>query len=150
ELSQDIQLEIWEKFVIVSVTLGLAALTRLPLGPLFACAPTAALARGLMQEVASVARAKGIPLSADAAERLFVWLRGLAEANPAARGSMYIDLAEGRRLELEAINGAVIRMGREVDLPTPLNFAVYAALKPYADGALTIAPNAASPRREVR
>jgi 2-dehydropantoate 2-reductase len=140
ELSEDIQLEAWEKFVIVSVTLGLAALTRLPLGPLFACAATAALARGLMQEVASVARAKGIRLSADAAERLFVWLRGLAAANPAARGSMYFDLAEGRRLELEAINGAVIRMGREVDLPTPLNFAVYAALKPYADGALATAP----------
>ena len=38
ELSPDIQQEMWEKFVVVSVTLGLTALTRLPLGPLFACA----------------------------------------------------------------------------------------------------------------
>ena len=56
-------------------------------------------------------------------------------------GSASVAIAPGQ----ERINGAVIRMGHEVNLPTPLNFAVYAALKPYADGALTTAPNVASP-----
>jgi len=51
---------------------------------------------------------------------------------------MYFDLVEGRRLELEAINGAVSRMGRELGVATPLNTAVYAALEPYADGAPTL------------
>ena len=63
------------------------------------------------------------------------WLRKLAEANPSARGSMYFDLVEGRRLELDAINGAVSRMGRELGVATPLNDTVYAALEPYAAGA---------------
>jgi 2-dehydropantoate 2-reductase len=135
EVSPDIQREIWEKLMLTSVTLGLVSLTRLPLGPLFSRPPTAALARGLMEEAAAVARARGIPLPRSRGEELFEWLRKLAEANPSARGSMYFDLAEGRRLELDAINGAVSRMGRELGVATPLNDAVYAALAPYADGA---------------
>ena len=55
--------------------------------------------------VAAVARAKGIALPTGREAELFEWLRELAEANPAARGSMYFDLVEGRRLELEAVNG---------------------------------------------
>jgi 2-dehydropantoate 2-reductase len=48
---------------------------------------------------------------------------------------MAYDLAAGRRLELETLNGTVVRLGREQGIPTPCNFAIYAALKPYADGA---------------
>ncbi len=47
----------------------------------------------------------------------------------------YYDLAAGRRLEIETLNGTVVRLGRERGVPTPANFAVYAALKPYAAGA---------------
>ena len=52
-----------------------------------------------------------------------------------ARASMAADLLAGRRLELEWLNGAIVRLGRDLGVPTPLNFAVYAALKPYLDGA---------------
>ena len=47
------------------------------------------------------------------------------------------DLAAGRRLELETLNGTVVRLGRECGVPTPLNFAIYAGLRPYAGGAPT-------------
>jgi ketopantoate reductase len=40
----------------------------------------------------------------------------------------------GRRLELEALNGAVVRLGKEVYVPTPYNFAIYAGLKPFIAG----------------
>jgi 2-dehydropantoate 2-reductase len=50
---------------------------------------------------------------------------------------MYFDLLAGKRLELEAINGAVIRMGRQYGVPTPYNQVVYAGLKPYINGAPT-------------
>jgi hypothetical protein len=53
---------------------------------------------------------------------------------PSLAGSMYYDVMNGRRLELEAINGAAVRIGRELGVPTPLNFAVYAGLLPYANG----------------
>ena len=48
---------------------------------------------------------------------------------------MYYDLVAGRRLELESLNGAAIRLGGEMGIPTPMNFAIYAALKPYVNGA---------------
>ena len=134
EVSPDIRREIWEKLALTCVTLGLVSLTRLPVSALFSRPATAALVRGLMEEAAAVARARGISLSTTKVEELFEWLRKLAEANPAARGSMYFDLIEGRRLELEAINGAVSRMGKELGVATPLNTAVYAALAPYVDG----------------
>jgi 2-dehydropantoate 2-reductase len=51
---------------------------------------------------------------------------------------MLVDLEAGRRLELEAINGTVVRLGRECGVATPTNSIIYAALKPYGDGAPTV------------
>ncbi len=48
--------------------------------------------------------------------------------------SLHHDLAEGKHLELEALHGHAVRLGECLDIPTPMLFAVYAALKPYADG----------------
>jgi len=41
----------------------------------------------------------------------------------------------GQRLELDSLKGEVARRGREHGVPTPLNFAIYAALRQYVDGA---------------
>jgi 2-dehydropantoate 2-reductase len=60
---------------------------------------------------------------------------GLWGRTPAFRGSLYYDLAAGRRLELEPLNGTVVRFGREHGIATPCNFATYAALRPYVHGA---------------
>jgi 2-dehydropantoate 2-reductase len=54
---------------------------------------------------------------------------------PGAFPSMYFDFVNGRRIEVEALQGAAVRMGKEVDVPTPLTFAAYALLKPYENGA---------------
>jgi 2-dehydropantoate 2-reductase len=48
---------------------------------------------------------------------------------------MQLDLERGRRLELEWLNGEVVRLGRELGVATPENAAVFEALKPYAMGA---------------
>jgi 2-dehydropantoate 2-reductase len=54
---------------------------------------------------------------------------------PEARPSLLEDLVAGRRLELESTTGTVVRTGLEFGVPTPMNTAIYAALKPYASGA---------------
>jgi 2-dehydropantoate 2-reductase len=132
EVHLDIRVAIWEKFMMLGAGLGISALTRLTYGEMFACPEIHELIRGVIQEMASVARAKGIRLSEDAAERLFT----TACRFPGSfRGSMYFDLINGRRLELDAVHGAVMRMGREFHIPTPLNFAIHAMLKPHAAGA---------------
>ena len=48
------------------------------------------------------------------------------------KASMQTDLENGRPLELEALNGAVVRLGRASDVPTPANEAIYGLLKPHA------------------
>ena len=138
DVSPDIERELWEKFVFALLGLGFMSVNRLPIGPTLACPEAAEVARGVMDEGVAVGRARGAPLPDDATERAFERFRGVAAANPAARGSMYYDLMAGKRLELEAVTGAVVRMGRELGVPTPLNFVIYGALKPYVDGAPAI------------
>jgi Ketopantoate reductase PanE/ApbA C terminal len=72
-----------------------------------------------------------VALPPDLVERNWEMIRGLPAAG---HGSMLQDLRAGRRLELEALYGAVVRQGEQMGVATPLNFAVYAARKPYADG----------------
>jgi 2-dehydropantoate 2-reductase len=132
EVLSDIRVALWQKYLTVCANGGVTALTRLPIGPILACPETKALYRGVMDEVASVGRAEGVPLPEDSVDRSMAIVEKFA---PWGRASMANDLANGRRLELETLNGTVVRLGRKHDVPTPFNVVIYAALKPYASGA---------------
>jgi 2-dehydropantoate 2-reductase len=132
QVRSDIRVALWEKFVLICGLSGLTALTRLTIGAVLACAETRTLYRQTMDETAAVGRAEGVALPEGTVETA---LRQFETANPTVRGSLYYDLDAGRRLEIETLNGTVVRLGRERGVPTPANFAIYAALKPYADGA---------------
>lgn len=131
EQSTDISQTIWEKYLFICALSGVTALTRLPLGPLLEHAETRALLRGVLDEVAAVARARGVGLPDDAAERIFT---GLARFAPELRGSMADDLLAGKRLEVDALNGEVGRLGERLGVPTPINRVIAAALAPCRDG----------------
>jgi 2-dehydropantoate 2-reductase len=133
-LSSAIRVMLWEKFVGVCGTHALAALMRLPVSALFADPEASALVRGLMEEAEQVGRASGLTLPEGTAGQAFESYRKRATADPSACPSIYYDLAAGRRLEVEHTNGAVVRFGRRDGVATPLNFAVYPALRPWADG----------------
>lgn len=132
ELHPHIRTALWEKFIFICAFSGVTALTRLPIGPILASTEGSGLLRGVMEEVAAVARAWGITLPGDCVERGMALARGF---EPWTRGSLYHDLAAGRRLELETLNGTVVHLGRDYAVPTPYNFVIYAALQPYAAGA---------------
>jgi 2-dehydropantoate 2-reductase len=128
----DIRVPIWEKFVMLAGTGGVMAMTRLPAGLIRACPETRELFRGALAEAAAVGRASGVRIPPDCVDR---HMAAIDQVPPAVQGSMLTDLLNGRRLELESLTGTVVRLGRDRGVPTPLNFAVYAALKPYVDGA---------------
>ncbi|KPV52930.1 hypothetical protein SE17_12560, partial [Kouleothrix aurantiaca] len=50
------------------------------------------------------------------------------------KSSMQRDLERGARLEIEALNGAAVRLGQATGVPTPANLAVYAALRLHQPG----------------
>ena len=136
-VSEDIQAELWDKFVQACAIFGLDTLLRVPAATYLRSPETAELFVGLMREVDAVGRARGVRLAEGTVERLWGTLSTLFRTNPTIRSSMYFDVMAGRRLEIDAASGAVVRLGREVGVPTPLNFAIYAALKPFAEGAPT-------------
>src|SRR4029453_14824919 len=124
----DMRVALWEKFVLICGLSGLTALTRLPLGAVLACPETRTLFRQGMEETEAVGRAEGAAVPDGHAERMVQFFEG---SDPGIRGSLYYHLAAGRRLEIETLNGTVVRLGRLRGIPTPANFAVYASLKPY-------------------
>jgi len=131
EVHPDIRAVLWQKFLFICAFSGVTALTRLPIGTVLADPATRALFRGTSEEVEAIARAIGIGLPDDCVEQA---LATASAVEPWGRGSLYGDLAGGRRLELEGLNGEVVRRGGELGIETPLNFAIYAALRPYVDG----------------
>jgi 2-dehydropantoate 2-reductase len=135
EVHPAVDVALWEKMVGVCPAGGVMALMRLPIGPIMACPEARAFFRAAMDEVEAVARARGVALPDGCAERLFTMI---SQQKPWYRSSMLTDVLGGRRLELEWLNGVVVRLGRELAVPTPANGAVYAALKPFADGAPTL------------
>jgi 2-dehydropantoate 2-reductase len=121
----------WEKFILLAGTGGVLSLARLPLGPIRESKEMWRLFLGAIEEAEAVGRACGIAMASDILEKHTQMVLSLPSS---ARSSMLQDLLAGRRLELDALTGAIVRLGRELGVPTPLNFAVYAGLEAYREG----------------
>ena len=85
-----------------------------------------------MEEIFAVGRARGVRLPDGAVEKAMAFLDSL---DPAGTTSLQRDITEGRPSELEAWNGAVVRLGREAGVPTPTHDFLYASLLPLERGA---------------
>jgi len=127
----DVRVPMWEKFILLAGTGGVLALTRLPIGPIRESAAMSELFFGAVREAEAVGRAKGIAMAPDIMEQHTKLVNNLPAE---ARSSMMQDVTNGRRLELDALNGAIVRLGRECGVPTPLNLAIFAGLEAYIGG----------------
>jgi 2-dehydropantoate 2-reductase len=132
QVHSDIRIAMWEKLILVCATGGVMAYYRRPIGSILDDPDGRALILGVMEEAEQVARAKGIELPADTAQRTLHFIE--SNMGPDTKSSQLEDLLAGRRLELEALNGEIIRLARKTGVPAPLNSRVYEALKPYAGG----------------
>src|SRR5262245_11119543 len=131
ELSGHVVQTLWQKYVFLVAHAGVTAVTRCPAGVVRSLPETRLMYRGLMEEMLALARAAGITLGEGYVEQSFKMLDGMAE-NFAS--SLQFDLAQGKRLELEALHGHAVRLGERYGIPTPTLSTVYAALRPYLDG----------------
>ena len=130
-LSERIEVDIWRKFVLLAPMAGAAGLHRASLGTVLADPAHAAQLEALVAETLAVARAKGVALPDDLLDKTLKAYRGMPDA---MKPSMLHDLEAGRRLELDWLNGQVVKLGRELGVATPENAAVQEALTPYALG----------------
>ena len=130
-LADNMLLEIWKKFVLLSGTSSITASTRQPLGVIREDADMRAFFFKLMDETLAVGRAAGVQFEPDFPAQLERSVAGFA---PAMKASMANDLEAGNRLELDWLAGKVVALGRKYGIPTPAQEAVYAILKPHRMG----------------
>jgi 2-dehydropantoate 2-reductase len=130
-LSTDVRRTLWEKYLMISAQAGMTALTRHPIGVIRDTPETWGMYRQIVEELAAVGRAAGVELPADAVDAT---LAAVGQLAPHLYSSLHHDLVHGRRLELEALHGHAVRLGRRLGVPTPMLSAVYAALAPSVEG----------------
>jgi len=130
--TNEILVALWEKFVLMGTNSAVASLTRLPFGKLRDDPEVFALFEKGFAEVTAVGRARGVKLAPDLEEKMLKAMRGFP---PEMMPSMTVDLLHGNKLELPWLAGKVVALGRELNVPTPTYDVMYAALKPYANGA---------------
>lgn len=131
EISTNIALELWQKFVTLVTMSSVTASMRSTIGPIRANPLTRQFANDVMKEVAAVGRARGFDLSEDFVTKRFA---AVDMMSPDMQASMALDLELGRPLELPWLAGAVVDMGEKVGVPTPCCRAVRDILALYVEG----------------
>lgn len=132
EVPDDIRRALWEKFAMFAAMSGCTALARASIGVIRADPDLRAMYEGAVREAVAVGKADGVMLPDDYVAKQLAFADGLP---PDMKASMANDLAAGHRLELPWLSGAVVRIGRQHGVPTPVHSTIFAALKPYAGGA---------------
>ena len=131
EVSPDVLATLWTKFLFITAVAGLTSACRRRIGDLLGEPGYRDVLVAAMREIEAVGRAKGINLDDGVVGQTMDYVEGAVKDITA---SMHLDLERGRRLELEIFNGAVVRMGRETGVATPVNDLLYLVLKPHVDG----------------
>ena len=122
----DVDRLIWEKLVCNVSFSGPCTVLGCTIGEVIADPHAWTVASRCGQEAFEVAGASGVSLGFDDAAS---YIRDFGLGIPGARGSMLLDLMAGRPTEIDFINGAIPRIGREVGVETPFNEAITALVK---------------------
>lgn len=129
-LADDIRVELWRKFTFICAQSGMTATTRLPIGEIRETDVSWAMYRRIMEEVAAVAQAEGIELPEATVDG---WLDFAHDLDPGMYSSLYYDQTHDNQMELNALHGSVVHHANDVDTDVPMNEAVNAILRPWAD-----------------
>jgi 2-dehydropantoate 2-reductase len=116
--SNQIELELWQKFVFIAAIAASCGLVRSPLGPLRDKPLGRRLLQRAVQEVVDVARARGVPLADDETAQVVGAIDALP---PATKPSFLLDLESGGPTELDVLSGAVSRYAEEAGVAVPVH-----------------------------
>lgn len=129
ELAGDGRVPIWEKFIFLVALAGFTGGSRLPLGPIWGDPFIRAQFLAGCREIERLARAEGIPVATDVIDRISAYADGIPGT---MRSSLLIDLFAGKRTEVEALHGSVVRRAARAGVAVPIISTLYALLKPWA------------------
>ncbi len=127
----DGRVPIWEKFVFLVALAAFTGAARLPIGPVWGDPFTKAQFLAGCREIEALARAEGVPIADDVVDRIGPYIDKIPGS---MRSSLLIDLQQGKRIEVEALQGTVVRRGAAHGIPTPIISTLYSVLKLHAAG----------------
>jgi 2-dehydropantoate 2-reductase len=125
-VSDNVIFEIWKKLSLNVCTLPTTAIPRLTADQVPTHEGLVELMQGILRETVAIAHANGIML--DYEERINYILNLLRNAK-GGRSSMLQDFEAKRATEIDFINGAIVRAGEKVGIPTPYNHAMVCLIK---------------------
>lgn len=125
----DVRLTKWEKYTLLVAFSAVTAATQLTVGDIRASRAASEMLHSIMTEAWLIGRALGVPLADDHVQKAHTLV--LAQEDDEGT-SLRHDLLIGHRMELEALQGTLRRLGRETGIPTPWTDAAYAVLEPWA------------------
>ena len=129
ELTDNAMGALWRKFIYLTGSAEVNAVTQITYGEMRTLPETRALIINAWHEIVDVARAKG----ADIGDDIIPWCETSLDSFAAdGMTSLGNDFRAGRPVELEGLTGTVVRMGAEIGVPTPIHSTIYALLKPAA------------------
>jgi 2-dehydropantoate 2-reductase len=129
--SSEMETDLWIKFVRLSAWSGMTAVTRSSMGVLRSDPALFEMMMKATDEAVAVGRARGVNLPPDIVESTRAMIPNFPDSS---KSSMLEDLERGRRLELPWLSGAVVRIGREVGVPTPIHQFITTVLTPFVNG----------------
>lgn len=129
--TDDIERDVWSKFVLFSAVSGITAAGRCTIGDVVSTPELGQLFRRVVSETATIGRALGVSLRPDIESRTWAAAKALPQA---MRASTAIDLENGRPLEIEWISGAAARLAKKAGTSAAINEALYVLLLPYKRG----------------
>ncbi len=132
EAVADARVPLWEKFIYLAPFAAFTGASRLPIGGIWTFPDVRETFYEACREVERVARAEGVNVSSGTIGRIEGYMESLP---PSTRSSLLIDLQQGKRIEVEALQGSVVRRGKKAGVPTPIHAALYSVLKAYENGA---------------
>ena len=129
----DARVPIWDKFVYLVAFSGFTGASRLAIGHIWKYPHVQEMFYATSREIAAIAKAEGVTISANRFDTLTEYMENLP---PTTRSSLLIDLEQGKRIEVEALQGAAVRRAKKHNLPVPIVSTLYAVLKAWEGGAV--------------
>lgn len=130
--SEQIETDLWSKFSRLTVFSGMTSITRSPIGVIRDEPELLAMMKAAIEESVRVGRAHGVALPDVVMDEIMKMVTTLP---PQSKSSMLEDLERGKHLELPWLSGAVVRLGREAGVETPIHQFIATVLKPFVHGA---------------
>jgi 2-dehydropantoate 2-reductase len=127
----DARVPIWDKFVYLAAFAGFTGASRLAIGHIWKYPHVQEMFYATCREVAGIAKAEGVTISPNRFDTLREYMGNIP---PTTRSSLLIDLEQGKRIEVEALQGAAVRRAEKHGVPVPMLSTLYALLKPWENG----------------